>query len=314
MADDPTRINWDDLRLFLVVARMPSLRSSADALGVSAATLSRHVAALENRLGVALFLRRSRGLELSREGEALLTRCEEIDRIVQRAAGPDPAETRCQEVRLTCIPTLARLIVPALPRFAEGWPDLRVVLNAAPEVSDFETSEVDVAVRLSRPKKGRFTVRRVASLPLSVWAAADAPEDQPLVIWAPAAGRAGRVDALPREQHPGRRIAFVTNELASFVEAVRGGLGHGVLPDVIAREHPDLVRVDGYGPLPEQEVWIVVREDARRRASVRQLASFLGDILPGALRAGGRAAAVRSNGHAHPAVGAAAPRLAPRAF
>ncbi|WP_372426425.1 LysR family transcriptional regulator [Salinarimonas chemoclinalis] len=312
MADETPRINWDDLRLFLVVARMPSLRTSADALGVSAATLSRHVAALENQLGTALFLRRSRGLELSRDGEALLTRCEEIERIVGRAAGPDPAAARYQEVHLTCIPTLARLIVPALPRFAEGWPDLRVVLNAAPEVSDFETSEVDIAVRLSRPKKGRFTVRRVASLPLSVWAVADAPADQPLVIWAPAAGRASRIDSVLREQHPVRRIAFVTNELASFVEAVRGGLGQGVLPDVVAREHPELVRVEGYGPLPDQEVWIVVREEARRRSSVRQLATFLGEVLPGALRAGSRRPPARGNGLAHHAAASAAvPSLAP---
>ncbi|GGK40698.1 LysR family transcriptional regulator [Salinarimonas ramus] len=284
MAEDLNRIDWDDLRLFLVVARMPSLRVAADVLGVSAATLSRHVATLEQRLGTPLFLRRSRGLELSREGEALFARCEEIERIVGRAAELDVGASRFQEVHLGCVPALARLIVPALPRFATGWPDLRLVLAASAEVGDFEASEVDIAVRLTRPKKGRFTVRRVASMPLSVWGRADGPADRPLVLWGPANGHASRLDALVQERAPDRRVAFVTNELSSFVGALRAGLGQGVLPDVVAREHPELVRMDGFGSLPEEEVWIVTREEARRRASVRQLATFLGGVLSDALR------------------------------
>ncbi|WP_407808101.1 LysR family transcriptional regulator, partial [Staphylococcus aureus] len=60
-------MNWDDVRLFLSVARSGQFLSAARKLGVNHATLSRRVSALEAAIGTQLFLRSTNGCELTEE-------------------------------------------------------------------------------------------------------------------------------------------------------------------------------------------------------------------------------------------------------
>lgn len=291
MAVSPHRIDWDDLRLFLAVARLPSLRLTAEELGLSAATLSRHIAALEGQVGAPLFVRRSRGLELSREGESLLTRCEEIERIVGRAADAAAAPPSGQEVRVACLPALTPLIAPALPAFHASWPDVTVALEATSEPVEADVADAEISIRLSRPSSGRFTVRRLATLATSLYAHVDAPPDPPLVLWGAPHGRRSRLDDELVESLPGRRVALVVDDLASVMAAIGAGLGAGVLPDLMARGRPDLARVPDAPPLAGNDAWMIVREEARRRPAVRDLAGSVADAI---------CAGVRGRRHAAP--------------
>lgn len=277
-------LDWDDLRLFLAVARLPSLRLTAEELGLSAATLSRHIAALEGQFGAPLFVRRSRGLELSREGEGLLARCEEIERIVARAARRAAAPSTAQEVRVACLPALTPLVAPALLAFHASWPDVTVALEATSEPVEADVAEAEISIRLSRPSSGRFTVRRLATLATSVYAHVDAPPDSPLVLWGAPHGKRSRLDDALVETWPSRRIALVVDDLASVVAAIGAGLGAGVLPDLMARSHPDLVRVPEAPPLAGNDAWMIVREEARRRPAVRDLAGGVADAISAGVR------------------------------
>lgn len=277
--------NWDDLRLFLFVAQTPSLRVAAERLGVSAATLSRRVSALEHGLGTTLFRRRSRGLDLSKEGTELLARCRDIERLVLEATGTDTEATRDEVIDLTCLPALSATVIGALERFRDRWPGCRVVLDAAAELTDFDTSDVDVAIRLSRPEQGRFSVRRIGSLGISVYEHRDAPPDLPLILWGTSKRETSRVNELATVACPGRPVAMLTNDLGSFLTALDRGIARGVMADVAARTRPNLVAVPLAERLPPQDLWLVVREEARRREPVRDLARMLADTVGAALRA-----------------------------
>ena len=71
--------SWDDLRLFLDVARLGGLSAATRTSGLSAATLGRRVTALERQVGEPLFLRSQTGYRLTPAGEELLLRAEEVE-------------------------------------------------------------------------------------------------------------------------------------------------------------------------------------------------------------------------------------------
>src|ERR1700754_2420375 len=75
----PDSISWDDLRLFLDVARLGGLSAATETTGLSAATLGRRVTALEGEIGEPLFIRSQTGYQLTKAGEDLLHRAEDVE-------------------------------------------------------------------------------------------------------------------------------------------------------------------------------------------------------------------------------------------
>src|SRR5690606_8144466 len=72
-------MNWDDVRLFLAVARTGQLLAASRRLGVNHATLSRRVSTLEETLKTRLLVRRTNGCELTAEGEVFLRAAERME-------------------------------------------------------------------------------------------------------------------------------------------------------------------------------------------------------------------------------------------
>src|SRR3954469_4849095 len=72
-------IGWDDLRLFLDVARLGGLSAATETTRLSAATLGRRVSALEKQIGEPLFVRSHSGYALTGAGEELLRRAEDVE-------------------------------------------------------------------------------------------------------------------------------------------------------------------------------------------------------------------------------------------
>lgn len=77
------RLNWDDTRLFLALARHGTLSGAARELGIGLATISRRVERMEHALGLPLFLRHQNGYDLTDQGAALLPRAEAVEQALQ---------------------------------------------------------------------------------------------------------------------------------------------------------------------------------------------------------------------------------------
>lgn len=135
------------LRAFEVAARHNSFTGAAEELRVSHAAISRHVRALEARLGVALFHRAKRGVELTAAGarylQAVSAAFDAIAEATETVAGPDQAQ-----IRVNVHPAFgARWLIRRLDRFREAHPDYEVVLDATPQLIDLARDEADLCIR-----------------------------------------------------------------------------------------------------------------------------------------------------------------------
>jgi DNA-binding transcriptional LysR family regulator len=157
---------WTEIALFVQVAELGSLTKAAEALELSNAAASRHLAALEERLAARLVQRNTRRLSLTDVGEAFYRRCKpllgELDEAEAEvnAAVLKPTGT----LRITGSLSFCMIhIAPRLPEFTERYPDLRVEIVAANRYYDLLDSGIDVAIRTREfEADSNITVRRLA--------------------------------------------------------------------------------------------------------------------------------------------------------
>jgi DNA-binding transcriptional LysR family regulator len=136
------------LRAFEAAARHLSFTRAADELHVTQAAVSHQVKALEERVGVKLFRRLTRGLLLTEEGHALLPDLREaFDRLAQ-AVDRIGRQGGQGTLNISLLTTFAiGWLVPRLPRFQEAHPSIDVQLTTTARLVDFAVEDVDVAIR-----------------------------------------------------------------------------------------------------------------------------------------------------------------------
>ena len=137
------------LRAFEAAARHLSFTRAAEELRVTQAAVSHQVKALEERLGVPLFRRLTRGLRLTDEGQALLPDLRDgFDRLAQAVERVGRRHGTQGRLTVSLLTTFAlSWLVPRLPRFNERHPDIEVSLLATQRLADFAREEIDCAVR-----------------------------------------------------------------------------------------------------------------------------------------------------------------------
>ena len=283
-------MNWDDIRIFLAVARRGQLLSAARALGVNHATVARRLTALETDLAVKLVDRRTNGSLLTPAGERLLETAERIeaDMIGARTeiGGADVALAGTVRVGAPDGFGVA-FLAPRLGRISERHPELTLQLVPVPRAVSLSRREADIAITVERPEHGRLIARKLVDYTLGLYASkgyldiAGTPQTtQDLkhhalvgyvedLVYAPALAYADEIDR-------GFRPRFEIASALGQTEAVRAGGGIGILHAFIARQDPSLVQV-----LPDQVIrrayWLVLHESARDIRRVRAVADFIAE-------------------------------------
>uniref|UniRef100_UPI003D08A5FE LysR substrate-binding domain-containing protein n=1 Tax=Alcaligenes faecalis TaxID=511 RepID=UPI003D08A5FE len=138
------------LRAFEVSGRHLSFRAAADELGVTQGAVAQQVRALEEHLGLGLFQRHPRGLQLTVSGAAYLAEVTRAFDTLADATGR--LLVRPDTVTISVTPTVAaKLLIPRLGDLQAALPDVELRTVATEALSDFERDQVDIAVRLTRP-------------------------------------------------------------------------------------------------------------------------------------------------------------------
>ena len=143
------------LRAFAAVARHLNFRAAADELALTQSAISRQIQALEDEVGLPLFLRHSRAVELTGAGAQLLRTVlpalEGIDatvRQIRQTAGR-------RSVAITTWASFAAMwLIPRLQAFAREWPEIDIRIDTGDTVVDLDTTDVDLAIRYSRASEG----------------------------------------------------------------------------------------------------------------------------------------------------------------
>jgi DNA-binding transcriptional LysR family regulator len=153
------------MQVFARVAALGSLSAAARSLGMSPTMATKHIAAIEDRLGVKLLHRTTRRLTLTESGRRYLDAAERILVEIEEAEGAASADRI--EVRGTLrvsIPVSfgVRELAPILPQFAESYPSLVVELGLNDRPVDLIEEGWDMAVRIGRLTGSTMMARRLA--------------------------------------------------------------------------------------------------------------------------------------------------------
>jgi LysR family glycine cleavage system transcriptional activator len=136
------------LRVFEAAARHLSFRHAADELAITPTAVSHQIRALEERLGVSLFTRQSRAVQLTREGGILFPVVRSaLDDIAQTLDGLRPGPIRPIITLSVTRGFAARWLVPHLPGFAATGAEIDLHLHASDEPADLQNRGADLAVR-----------------------------------------------------------------------------------------------------------------------------------------------------------------------
>lgn len=139
------------LRAFEVIARHLSFAKAAEELHVTPAALSHQIRALEEQLGLALFHRRTRAIELTEAGRLIYPGLHAGFESVKRAIAQLDRDHAGRILVISATPGLtAKWLMPRLWRFLHAHPEIDARIAASMELADFAADGVDVAIRLSK--------------------------------------------------------------------------------------------------------------------------------------------------------------------
>lgn len=159
--------NYSDIVVFVRVVEARSFVAAAQTLGMSPSAISKAVSRLEERLGARLLNRTTRSLSLTDHGTSFYERSREA------LAQLDQAESEIAEsrgiargkLRVDVPVSLGRkIIVPALPRFIQQYPELTVQMSMNDRVLDLVQEGIDAALRVGNLSDSSLIARRVGQL------------------------------------------------------------------------------------------------------------------------------------------------------
>ncbi|WP_170762107.1 LysR family transcriptional regulator [Ruegeria lacuscaerulensis] len=162
--NDLNDFDWNHIRAFLATAETGSFSAAARQLGQTQPTLSRQIAALEGDLGVMLFERVGRTLEITQAGMELLDHTRTMGEAANRIAFAASGQVQSIEgtVRITASDVMSAYILPDLLREVRVQaPRLRIDVIASNDIRDLMRREADIAIRHVRPDQPELIARLV---------------------------------------------------------------------------------------------------------------------------------------------------------
>jgi DNA-binding transcriptional LysR family regulator len=173
------------MRLFVSVVQSGSLSSAGRQLGLSPASVSRHMNSLEESLGVRLLNRTSRKLTLTEAGEIYYRQAEQILHQITEA---NESVAQLQSVPRGTLRVHSRMlvghqyIVPALPGFIAQYPEIKIDLMLSNFPIDLVERNIDVDVRIGKMLDSSLVARKLASSERLVCAAPAYLERHPEIV------------------------------------------------------------------------------------------------------------------------------------
>ena len=286
-------LDWNQLKAFLETAETGSLSAAARKLGLTQPTLSRQVAAIEQRMGVTLFERVGKAMALTPTGLDLLEHARAMGAAAEAlglaASGRSQAVGGVVSVSATDV-VATYLLPPLVRRLHEQEPGIAIEVISDDALSDLLRREADIAIRHVKPEQPELIARLIREAEANFYAsedwvkvhghprhAADAA-DLPFV----GAYRSGRYLGFLRQHglpiSEGNFSSFADHSKAHWA-LVRHGMGIGAMLDEIARETPGMVRVLDEVPPVRFPIWLVTHRELRTSRRIRVVFEALAEGL-----------------------------------
>ncbi|MBW4963018.1 LysR family transcriptional regulator [Sulfitobacter sp. CW3] len=280
--------NWDDLRLFLAVAREQSLSGAGKILRLDPATLGRRMARVEKGLGAVLFVKSPTGYALTEAGAQLLERAEAAEQAMRVATAEvaEPSDRLRGQIRIGAPDGCANYLLPQVcARLIEANPELDIQIVALPRVFNLSRREADMAIGVSAPTAGRLVVQKITDYQLHLAASegylsSSAPirttadlQGHRLVGYIPDMIFDRELDYLTELGMT--RVPLASNSVSVQVNMIRQGGGVGIVHDFCLPATPGVARVLTSQVALSRAFYLIRHEDDRRNQRLSRFADEL---------------------------------------
>lgn len=267
-------MNWDDLRIFLAVARSGSISGAARQLGVQHSTISRRIRQFEEKLGTRLLERKRSGYELTPAGENVKQAASKIECEVLGVDGALLGQDTnlVGPLRVTAINNMASsVLMPMFASFSEKHPQVELHIIVSNSDASLSQREADIAIRLTNSPTDTLIGKRIVTVASTIYGSRSYLEQlrklkkEPKWIGVECCGfhKSWTKQSAGNQQHN-----FISDDTLLTLAAIREGLGVSYLPCFMGDEDPLLERYCDPDPAHNLGLWVLLHPDLKRTSRV----------------------------------------------
>ena len=283
--------DWNDLRIFLAVARHGGLSRAVRQIGTSAPTLGRHVARLESSMGLSLFKRQPDGYALTPDGRIFLSMAEDVERNVVSIERWRAGRSSTQRVSIAAGHWTSLFLARALPQLAQGVPDTPIDILTGMSTLNLSRREATLGLRNQRPEQSGLAGRRLVTVAFAVYAndtlinqvaASEFPDFVSIVPWIVFRPDGPKTpSAIWLDQTVLNDPAYTCSSAEAVLSSSLAGAGFCVLPCFIGDATEGLMRASTPIRSLSHEQWLVRHDEDRHDSTIASVANSLANIIRG---------------------------------
>jgi len=279
-------MEWNDIKYYLAVMREGSVTQAGKSLGVNHTTVSRRIAAFEQKLNVRLFDRLVSGYIATEAAENIFNdalQMEESAMSIDRALSGKDSELKGSLLLTISSSLVNALLFPHLDEFRRRYPSINLQIKSSPNLSNLNSREADIAIRLTPAPPDNLVGKRICMMGHGIYASksyldklGDVNDSMiDLVLWGSEQENPEWVNAA----FANTRVAIRVDSGSNMLAAVKGGLGLARLPCYLAEGEETLKRLPITLAPSSWGLWILSHPDFRDTARVRVCREFLYKIF-----------------------------------
>lgn len=267
-------MNWDDMRLFLAVARNGSISGAAKQLGVQHSTISRRMRQFEEKLGTRLIERKMGRYELTQAGENVKEASSRIEREVLGVDGALLGKDAQQvgPLKVAALNNMASsILMPMFASFSQQYPQVELHIVVANIDASLSQREADVAIRLTNSPIDTLIGKRIVTVASTIYGSRKYLEQlrsqgsEPKWIGVECCGfhKSWTKQAVDDHAHN-----FYSDDTQLTHAAIREGVGVSILPCFMGDADLELERYCEPDPAYNLGLWVLLHPDLKRTARV----------------------------------------------
>ncbi len=285
-------MNWDDIKLFLEVARSERLSVAAKRLMIDASTLSRRLHKLEESLATKLFERTIDGHVLTEDGRKLLEHARRMELDAGQAfdAIREQKNINSGRVRIGVTEAFGNFfIAPHLTALKQGFPDIQIELVHFARDVKISRNEADIAIAVERPKSTSTIITKLCDYQLQLYGHASYLKDINDNVkvnelsqyqWVSYVDNLLFTQQLSylKELSADIKPCFQSTSITSQYSAIKSGLGIGILPCFLAEQDASLVKLCSDDVKLVRSFYLVTHPESKRLSQVNTVWQYLKEL------------------------------------
>lgn len=289
-------MNWDDIKIFLEVARSERLSTAAKRLAMDASTVSRRLHKLEEQLASQLFERTVDGHVLTTDGTKLLNSARQMEQNASQAFQEikNNNQENCGKVRIGVTEAFGNFFIAAhLLQLQQDFPNIQIDLLAFSRFVKISRNEADIAIAVERPKSTSMIVTKLCDYKLQLYAHPTYLLQKPELNLHSLAEQkwVSYVDNLlfTEELSYSKELTallkapinatFSSTSIISQYSAIKSGLGIGILPCFLGDQDSSLIKIYSEEINIVRSFWLITHPESKRLSHVSTVWDYLKKLV-----------------------------------